>query len=216
MEAEELPKKRGRPVTGLRTDPLHRARPEIDPRHPVHVILRVAPEINMRTPAGYRAVHGAVGRCAGRPDFRVILVSLQADHLHLLVEADDTLALTRGMQGFGISASKRMNKELGRDGGEVFPYRFHATPVGTPTLVRDAICCVLNNWRHHRADARTSARIDPYSSADVFGGWQRAPGEAPNREPMPVVGALTWLLREGWKRAGLIDWAEVPPPDPPP
>jgi REP element-mobilizing transposase RayT len=40
-----------------------------------------------------------------RERFRIIHVSLQRDHVHMLVEAEDKAALARGMQGFQISAA---------------------------------------------------------------------------------------------------------------
>ena len=77
----------------------------------------------------------------------------------------------------------------------------------------------LNNWRHHREDRRTFARawkLDPYSSAIMFGGWKELEDSAflhPRRatyEPLHVWLPRTWLLRTGWRRHGLIEAIEVP------
>jgi REP element-mobilizing transposase RayT len=210
-------KKRGRKRTRSRHDPQHVARPEHVARHPVHVVLRVRPEVgNLRTRHAYRAVRGALARTAARTDYRVVHVSIQRTHLHLLVEADDEGALTLGMQGFAISAAKRLNRELRRRRGEVFPFRYHATPITSPTQARNALAYILDNWRRHRADHRAPWRIDPYSSADAFRGWERPHRYVPRDNPLPVVRAGTWLLREGWMRAGPVDDAEVPGPDPMP
>ena len=180
----------------------------------MHVVLRVTREVgNLRTRHAYRAIRGAVGLCARRSDYRVVHVSIQSNHVHLLVEADDKRALTLGMQGFAISAAKRLNRELRRKRGEVFPYRYHATAIENPTQARNAISYILNNWRRHRADARAPWRIDPYSSADRFGGWSRPHRYAPRAEPLPTVRPTSWLLRDGWKRAGPIELDEVPQPD---
>jgi DNA-binding transcriptional regulator YdaS (Cro superfamily)/REP element-mobilizing transposase RayT len=139
----------------------------------VHVVLRVTRAAgNLRKLEMYRAIRGALGVClANRADYRVVHVSIQSTHLHLLVEADDGRALSRGMQGFAISAARRLNRALGRRRGQVFAYRYHATPITNPTQARNAISYVLNNWRRHRHDARAPWRIDPYSSADAFRGW---------------------------------------------
>ncbi|HTJ45175.1 MAG TPA: transposase, partial [Kofleriaceae bacterium] len=113
-----LRKKRGRPITGNRMDPRHRTRPDHDAKHPVHIVLRVTREVsNLRTPHAYRAIRRAVDRCRARSDFRITHASIQSNHLHLLVEADDKRALARGMQGFAISAAKRLNRELRRARG---------------------------------------------------------------------------------------------------
>ena len=210
-------KKRGPKPTGRRRDPRHRVRPAVIATRPVHVVLRVRPEVgNLRTRHAYRAVRGALARCAARADSRVVHIRIQSNHLHLLVEADDTHALTLGMQGFAISAAKRLNRELRRKRGEVFPFRYHATPVTTPTQARNALAYILNNWRRHQADHRAPWRIDPYSSADAFRGWERPHRYAPRDNPLPVVRATTWLLTEGWQRAGPIRTTEVPGPDPAP
>jgi REP element-mobilizing transposase RayT len=210
-------KKAGRKPTGRRRDPRHRPRPEINARHPQHIVLRITREVgNLRRRFAYRALRCALFVCASRPDFRVVHISIQGNHVHLLVEADSRLALTRGMQGFAISAAKRLNGELGRKRGDVFAFRYHSTPITNPTQARNALAYVLNNWRHHRADAGAPWRVDPFSSAWAFTGWSRPHGHNPPREPLPVVAACTWLLNDGWSRAGPIHLDEIPGPDPVP
>ena len=176
----------------------------------LRVVLRVTHAVgNLRTRHAYRAIRGAIGRCAARADYRVVHASIQSNHLHLLVEADDRLALSRGMQGFAISAAKRLNRELRRRRGDVFAFRYHATPITSPAQARNALAYILNNWRRHKNDIRSPFRIDPYSSAEQFFGGARA-------EALPCVRATTWLLTDGWTRAGPIRLDEVPGPDPMP
>jgi REP element-mobilizing transposase RayT len=213
----KLAKRPGRKPTGRRRDPRHRTRPEVVARHPVHVVLRVTGEVGtLRKLRAYRAIRGALGTCLARADYRIVHVSIQANHLHLLVEADDKRALARGMQGFAISAAKRLNRALRRRRGDVFAYRYHATAVTSPTQARNAIAYILNNWRRHRHDARAPWRIDPYSSADAFRGWATPHGYAPRREPLPVAAPTAWLLTDGFARAAPIRTHEVPGPDPDP
>ena len=164
----------------------------------------------MRTRRLYHAVRVALRGCAGRSDYRVVHISIQSNHLHVLVEADHKQALARGMQGLAISASKRINAALGRARGTVFPVRYHATVVATPTQARNALAYVLNNWRRHHADAGAPWRVDPFSSAWQFAGWSQPHGHGAPKEPLPVVAAQTWLLSEGWSRAGPIHLDEVP------
>jgi REP element-mobilizing transposase RayT len=208
-----LRKKRGRPETGRRRDPRHLTRPEHDGHHPVHVVLRVTREVSsLRTRRAYRAIRRAVDRCRARADFRVAHISIQSNHLHLLVEADDKRALSRGMQGFAISAAKRLNRELRRARGDVFAFRYHATALSSPTQVRNAISYIVNNWRHHRCDRFDTRRFDPYASAHAIAEWnvERHPDQ------LPVVRPTTWLLAIGYKRAEPIRPDEVPGPDPQP
>ncbi len=182
----------------------------------MHVVLRVTREVgNLRRRRAYRAMRGALQRCAARADYRVVHISIQRNHLHLLVEADDKPALARGMQGFAISAAKRLNRELRRRRGEVFPFRYHATAITSPTQARNALAYVLNNWRRHREDRHATWRLDPYSSAYAFGGWDCGPMQRP-RDPLPVVAATAWLFTDGWRRAGPILVDEMPGADPSP
>ena len=214
--AGEVAKRAGRKPTGRRRDPRHRTRPEVIARHPVHVVLRVTRQVrNLRDLDMYRAIRGALRTCLRRADYRVVHISIQSNHLHLLVEADDKRALARGMQGFAISAAKRLNRVLRRRRGDVFAFRYHATPITNPTQARNAISYVLNNWRRHKNDARAPWRIDPYSSAEQFRGWAD-PYRHPRREPLPVAAPTAWLLTDGYARAGAIHTSEVPGPDPDP
>jgi REP element-mobilizing transposase RayT len=52
--------------------------------------------------------------------FRVVEFSVQTDHVHLVVEAEGTLALTRGTQGLAIRCARAINRAVhrrGRSGG---------------------------------------------------------------------------------------------------
>ena len=207
--AGKIAKKPGPKPSGRRHDPRHRPRPEVVANHPVHVVLRVTREVgNLRTRHAYRAIRAAIGTCAARTDYRVVHASIQSNHVHLLVEADSKQALTLGMQGFAISAAKRLNRELRRRRGDVFPFRYHATPIKSPTQARNAIAYILNNWRRHRADTHAPWRIDPYSSAEQFPGWNH--GYPPRKEPLPCVRPTSWLLTDGYKRAKAIRLDELP------
>ncbi len=185
-------------------------------------MLRVAPEVGrLRRPAAYRALRAAAAHVLGRADFRIVHVSVQHNHVHLLVEAVDRRALARGVQAFEIVAARRLNRALGRPRGRVFVHRYHATVLTTPRQARHCLAYVLNNWRRHREDRRTPAArraaIDPYSTAIHFDGWRGVAGRfatPPGYEPMPAAAPTVWLLTTGWRRHGPIDPREVPGPHP--
>jgi REP element-mobilizing transposase RayT len=208
-------KQPGRKPTGTRRDPRHRTRPAVVARHPVHVVLRTTHGVGgLRRRRAYHAVRGALTRAAARSDYRVVHVSIQRHHLHLLVEADDKRALARGMQGFAISAAKRLNRALHRARGPVFAFRYHATAITTPAQARNALAYVLNNWRRHREDRFSTTRTDPFATAYAFPDWH----VARDRHALPVAAPTAWLLITGWRRAraGPIRATEVPGPDPTP
>src|SRR6266550_943178 len=64
----------------------HRVRPEHKTRHPVHVTLRAGRGLpSLREQVIFLEMRGALGRTA-RSWFRVVHFSVQANHVHLLVE----------------------------------------------------------------------------------------------------------------------------------
>jgi REP element-mobilizing transposase RayT len=206
----------GRKRIGRGVEP-HVVRPFLTPRHPVHVVLRVTPDVGrLRRRRAYEAFRRALITSLGRSDFRVVHISIQRHHVHLLVEADDRLALSRGVRALSISAAHQLNdavtieRRLPRPRrGRVFTDRYHATPIKTPTQARSALAYVLNNWRHHREDvsgALRRAKVDPYSSAVWFPGWagrETQPFAWPRGyDPLPVSYPTRWLLTIGWRRGG--------------
>jgi REP element-mobilizing transposase RayT len=198
----------GRPGSKDRRDPAHRARPVHDPRHPVHVVLRTRREVGrLRRGEVYRAIRRALIRISTRVDFRVVQLSIQHNHLHLLVEAAHAEALSRGMQALAITAAKAINGSLGRT-GKVFAYRYHATPITSPRQAYRALGYVANNWRRHREDVSAPGLIDPYSSARALAGWTHLAPEPD--DPLPVSAPRTWLLSTGWTLHGPLDPRATP------
>jgi hypothetical protein len=130
----------GRPARGPVPSEPHKRRPELSPHHPVHVIARWTPAIRrLRRRAGTRAVwtsiRRAVTRSLARADFRIVVHAARASRLELVVEADDRVALARGMQGFQVAAARHLNA-LARRSGTVFPDRYRARPLTTRPAVR--------------------------------------------------------------------------------
>src|SRR5262245_13017519 len=166
----------GRKPAGVRGRESHDARPEFKRYQPLHVVMRVVPAVgSLRRRAMYKALRDASIIAALREWFRIVHVSLQRSHVHMIVEADDKAALAHGMQSFQVSAAKNINAALGCDGvrrrGKVFSDRYHAEVITSPTQARHTISYVLSNWRHHKEDQQGVARtwlIDPFSSAIAF------------------------------------------------
>ena len=171
-------------------------------------------------------VRDATYAAGQRENFRIVHLSIQRDHVHLVVEAHDRIALARGMQSFEISAAKHVNRTATeqrgrRRRGAVFPDRYHARILNSPKSVRNAVRYVLNNWRHHGHDRSGAARrwlVDPFSSGIRFAGWRELDGRLwmwqppPGYTPLFTRVAKTWLLAHGWRRAGRISARDVPGP----
>jgi REP element-mobilizing transposase RayT len=200
----------------------HRARPALARKHPVHVVLRVREEVwNLRSYRAFRRIHRAfVGGCE-RFGFRLIHYSVQGNHLHMIAEACDARALSRGMQGLAVRLAKSLNKMMGRRGA-VLADRYFARALTTPWEVKAALHYVLNNHRRHayqRGRALPSGWVDPFSSAWLFDGWAVAPRFRPcsihdprgsPQAPPHIVPARTPLLVTLWRYAGLLHPDYVP------
>jgi len=216
----------GRPPKGKRAGSPHKERPYLHARYPVHVVLRVIRAVgNLRRRCVYQAIREATLTTALREDFRIVHLSIQRTHIHLLVEADSAQALSSGMQGFQISAAKHLNAAIskGKPGprrrGTVFPDRYHAEIITSPRQARHAISYVLSNFRKHEEDLKapmSTWTIDWFSTAVTFPGWAEY-GDEPcfwrgpaTYDPLIVYQPKTWLLKDGWKKAGTISCHEVP------
>jgi REP element-mobilizing transposase RayT len=193
----------GRPSRSGRRSVPHVRRDRHDARCPAHVTLRVADGLpSLRRGAALAAVQKALAM-SSRETFRLVHFSVQRDHVHLLVEANDTQALARGCQGLAIRVAKAVNRVLGR-AGAVWADRYHARMLSTPRVVRHCLVYILQNWRKHVPGARG---IDPCSSGPWFRGWRTQP-PPPGR--CPVAEPHTWLVRLGWHRHGRIALEERP------
>ena len=223
----------GRKPKNERPEVRHASRPPLEPRFPVHVTTRMVRGTRyLRGSRVYPAVRRALCAARERLGVRIIHFSIQSNHIHLLVEAKDQIALGRAMKGFGVRVARRLNRLAGRK-GRVIADRYHARYLRTPTEVRRGLVYVLQNGVKHARDEGHIARgqgvwIDPHSSAAFFDGWhprcQRSiPKVDAPAHPLhgwgppatPVAQPSTWLLRKGWLKAGgPIDVREVPAIDP--
>lgn len=207
----------GRKRSRKRYDSPHRTRPPLSPEHPVHVVFRVVESTpRLRQGKTYRALRAVLSLYLGDDAFRIAHVSIQHNHLHLLVEAANRRVLSRRMQSFAINAARAINESLA-SWGKVFAFRYHATQIRTPFHARHALAYVLNNWRRHREDLATeqtlTARLDPYASGLSFDGWCGGRFAIPRDfDPLPVSPPQTSLLVSEWKQHGRIDAFERPGP----
>ena len=213
----------GRKPNGARASEAHEKRPTIKASHGLHVVVRVRPEIgNLRRPEMYRAIREASVCAAVRERIRIVHISVQRTHIHMIVEAANKLMLASGMQGFQISAARHINTALGdgvrRRRGGVFVDRYHLVVLTSPTQARHALSYVLNNWRKHAEDraAGTGALIDRFSSGCSFPDWLELEHKhvmwtlPDDYDPLVVYRPRSWVLEKGWKLVGNISARDVP------
>ncbi len=190
----------------------HASRPSFSRHHPSHVTLRVRPGVpSLRSARLVRDLERSLREAKERAGFRVVAYSIQRDHLHFLVEADDTRALGWGMKAIGARIARAVRRAFGGQ-GPVLAERYHQRVVRSPREVRNALAYVILNGRKHAAALGrrllwSVTRVDPASSGRWFAGWTRPP-PPPQDEPA-VVAPCTWLLRVGWRRHGLLDPSEI-------
>ncbi|MBL8722101.1 MAG: hypothetical protein JNL79_39325 [Myxococcales bacterium] len=183
----------------------HRPRPPHAGWAPVHVTLRCMAGLpSLRSMEVFPAVVSAL-RGSQAERFRVAHFSVQDNHVHLLVEANDSAALRKGARSLGVRLARAVNRACGRK-GRVLDDRYHARTLRTPREVRFALAYVLFNYKKHQV--RVPTRLDPCSSAPWCDGF-RDRAAAP-LEGAPVRAAHTWLARVGWRRHGLLSPNEAP------
>lgn len=198
----------GRKPKGLRALVPHATREVVTRHTPVLVTMRLCDGLpSLRRPGELAVLRGRLRDAMVRDWLRVVHFSIQANHLHLIVEAPNEADLARGMQGLAVRIAKGLNKWWGRK-GRVFADRYHSRALATPREVRQALAYVLNDARKH---GWSGEGIDPYSSGSAFDGWSDVHVAAGARvHPPPVHAPRSWLLHTGWRRHGTIDSAEIP------
>lgn len=192
----------------------HVRRPELSRNHPVHVTVRFDEGVpSLRSRRIYPVVREALSKVNAALGMQIAQDSVQREHIHMIVEAEDRASLARGMQGLCIRLAKAINRAMGRKRGHVFRDRYHADVLKTPRQVRNALGYVLNNLRKHLKQVGIEqygrSEVDELSSAPWFDGWCRRV-KHPCTGPPPHPRPRTWLLRVGWRRHGLLDPAYVP------
>ncbi len=152
----------------------------------VHVSLRVTSHVwSLRGLRCFRVIEGSFAEARGRFGLRIIEFSVMDKHLHLFVEADDDLALSRGIQGLRLRITRELNRVMGRRGA-VFADRHHARVLGSPneyvTAMADLLGSAAQQYGAEGAEAFSSAAYDNQKRERV------------------LSSARTWLLIAGWRR----------------
>jgi REP element-mobilizing transposase RayT len=144
---------------------------------------------------------------SNRESFRIVHYSVQANHVHLIVEASEA-NLVSCMRGLAVRLAKRVNRVLRRR-GRFCADRWHAEALTSPRQTRKALVYVLQSHKKHTRVGECA--LDPLSSAEWFVGfaedvpkWFRGVG------PPCIAEARTWLLNVGWRRHGRIHLWEAP------
>ena len=126
-----------------------------------------------------------VRRELGEVQLGVVHFAILSNHLHLIVEAGNRVALSRGLQSLEIRMARALNASMNRS-GRVFADRYHAHILRTPTEVGRARRYVLENTAiHDRRAGLSPSGPDGLTSAAM---------------PDCTSPPRTWLLRAGYLR----------------
>jgi putative transposase len=152
---------------------------------PTHVTLRVRNDVpSLRSSRRFAVIRSSFKALLDRRSFRLVKFSVLGNHLHLIVEADDSVALSRGMQSLGTRLARSLNKALGRE-GTLFADHYHSHLLKTPTEVANALAYVGTNARKHYG----KIELDYFSS------------DHPEWRDL-LASPITWLLSVGWRLGG--------------
>lgn len=123
----------------------HRTREQITSRTPVHINFKVSTYIQSRPALEILTI--AISK-AHEHGLNIIYYALQSNHIHLIAEAQNNEALTRGMRALTISFAKRIQK-LKSTHETIQLERYHLHVLKCPKEVENAITYVLENETHH-------------------------------------------------------------------
>lgn len=196
----------------------HVARPSFDRHVPVHVTMRALDDVPY-----FRAQRAAtiflreIARVSTK-GFRLLHYSIQANHLHVIAEAEDGVALSRGVQRLASRVARQLNRLVGRK-GRVWRDRYHRRDLATPRQYRNALVYVVFNDRRHASGAERARRarsLDGLSSAIWNEHWDcdavlRARIRGERAGPRAVARPVTWIASRGWhERHGALEPDEMP------
>jgi putative transposase len=202
---------RKKAARAARTSTPHRRRPSLSRHVPVHITLRAAKALpSFRKQVVAQAIGHVIRTMrAVRDDFRIVEFSIQSNHVHLVVEADDDKALSSAIRSFEARVSKVLNHHvLGRKRGKVWGDRYYRVDLKSPKQARHALAYVLQNGAHH--GVVPAGVKDPISSARWSTRYVTRP-ELP-LETSLTSPSLTYMLNKLWERPwpGAISPGEVP------
>jgi hypothetical protein len=196
----------------------HGTRKRVNFKVPLHINTKLRAELpNIRRKEVLKILQACCLR-AQKFGLRVIHYSMQSNHLHFICEAQDNVALGRGMQSLAGAFAKALKKAMLRwkgcrhVKGAVFVERYHLTAIGSPTQMKRTLRYVLlNSTKHSGGDEY----VDPYSSACTFSNWKKLVGSrmdpllyegicqltGVSPEKIGLCEPKSWLASAGWMKA---------------
>jgi putative transposase len=143
--------------------------------------------------------------------FQIVHFSIQKNHVHLIVEADDREAVIRKMSGFMISFAKRLNRQvLGNRRGKVWSDRYFRRDITRAGEMHSVLRYVFGNAKKHGLMPLDAPLLDGLSSAWTFDGWDLKIVPPDERLRWKPPRPRTDLLKRDWIAYGLLRVADGP------
>ena len=144
----------GRPRSKTTRVP-HTRRPEMGGEIPANLTLRIDHITdwggNLRDLVTMEVILRCFEVAKDRFGMRICHYSVQSNHIHLLVEADDRECLIRGMRGLTTRLARNLNKHWGRK-GKLFTDRYHSKPIEDAEHGENTIAYLgRNDLKHNSA-----------------------------------------------------------------
>lgn len=131
----------------------HRTRERVTGRSPLHINFKYRTSI--RNKYCLKLLKKAIMNARSH-GLRIIHFSLQSNHVHLIIESENNMTLTKGMRSLTITFAKGLNL------GKIQLERYHLHVLKTIQETRNAVHYVLFNQQKH--EKGTYSVIDEYSS----------------------------------------------------
>jgi putative transposase len=155
----------------------HSERPRFEKLTPAQVTLKIMNDVpSLRSSRRFAVIRRSFAKAKGLHGLRLVKFSVMSNHLHLVIEADTSRDLSRGVQGLCIRLAKALNALLRRH-GRVFADHYHSHLLRSPTEVARALAYVRSNAEKHYGETG----VDYFCSAHP--GWAEL-----------LAVPVTWLL----------------------
>jgi REP element-mobilizing transposase RayT len=105
---------------------------------------------NLRSRRCFSALAQSFAAASNQFGFRLVHYSVQGNHIHFLVEAEDKRALSRGMQGLTIRMARALNRVMNNRKGKVFSDRYQCDQVKGGAIQR--LKRLRDNNQNHEAE----------------------------------------------------------------
>ena len=159
-------KNAGRPAKndiGIR----HISRPFLERPTSLHLTVKIKRDkADLKNKTILQLLKRAILRARGK-GLRIIHYSLEYDHVHMLVEADDNATLGVGMQSFGVTLARGINK-IKSGAGEVYKHRYHFRKISSALELKRVMSYIFKNGIKHGTAANI---INAFSSIRAERKW---------------------------------------------